>query len=212
MAEPDASSAEPPVVDASGADSTTNISVPQDASVAADAAFEVTGPDAPEGVPPDEPNEMPKLPAPLAAVGSTCAVNADCATGSCVDGVCCSSAACGVCQSCSVAGALGTCSPIPALNEDPKNSCTGTRACDGKGHCAEFNGNTCRGTADCISGFCVDGVCCESACDQTCFSCNTVPELRGTCQPLTAGADDFASTACSGGTGHSSCQSRCVID
>jgi hypothetical protein len=143
--------------------------------------------------------EQPKLPPPsLEAVGAVCSVNSDCGTGSCVDGVCCSSAACGVCQSCAIPGSLGTCSPLPALTEDPKNSCTVTFACDGRGHCAENNGNACKSTADCISGFCTDGVCCESACDQTCFSCNTVFELKGTCQALTAGTDDNAAVPCSG--------------
>jgi hypothetical protein len=82
--------------------------------------------------------------------------------------------------------------------EDPKNSCTATLSCDGKGHCAENNGNACKSTSDCVSGFCVDGVCCESACDQTCYSCNTVFQLKGTCQPLAAGTDDNAAAPCSG--------------
>jgi hypothetical protein len=142
--------------------------------------------------------EQTKLPPTLAAAGAVCSVNSDCATGSCVDGVCCSSAACGVCQSCAMPGSLGTCSPLAALAEDPKNSCTNMFACDGKGRCAEFNGNACKSTADCISGFCVDGVCCESSCDQTCYSCNTILSLKGTCQPLTAGTDDSAAVPCSG--------------
>jgi hypothetical protein len=143
--------------------------------------------------------EEPKLPPPAGAiVGAVCQVNSDCQTGSCVDGVCCSSAACGVCHSCAVPGALGACSPLPALSEDPKNSCVGTLACDGKGTCALANGNACKGAGDCISGFCVDGVCCESACDQTCFSCNTVFQFRGTCQPLGGGTDDNAAAPCSG--------------
>jgi hypothetical protein len=193
-AEPDASStndgAAPP--DAGDDLGTTNVLVTSgDAGESPDGAGGATAV--------DEIPEQPKLPAPVGLpVGTTCTVNSDCGTGSCVDGVCCSSAACGTCQSCAVAGALGTCSPLPAQTEDPRSSCVGTMACDGAGRCASFNGNTCAGGADCISGFCVDGVCCESSCDQTCYSCNTVLQLRGQCVPLAGGVDPAAASPCAG--------------
>jgi hypothetical protein len=185
--------ADPPATDAGGGDVTTT-SVLVSPADGADAAADADG-----ASPVDEGFlEQPKLPPPAGlAVGATCIVNSDCGTGSCVDGVCCSSAACDTCQSCAVAGSLGTCSPLPAQTEDPRSSCVGTMACDGKGRCAAFDGNTCAGAADCISGFCVDGVCCESSCDQTCFSC-TVFELRGKCVPVTGGADPSAAAPCSG--------------
>jgi hypothetical protein len=143
--------------------------------------------------------EQQKLPAPaVLTTGASCSVNIQCATGSCVDGVCCSSAACGTCQSCALAASLGTCSPLPAQTEDPRSSCVGTMACDGKGGCAAFNGNSCGSAGDCISGFCVDGVCCESSCDQTCYSCNTVLQLRGKCVALNGGPDPSAAAPCAG--------------
>ena len=170
----------------------TSITVPDDAGV--DALDPGAG-----GATADSGTEQPNLPAaPLSDVGVSCAVNAQCATGSCVDGVCCSSAACGGCQSCAVPGSVGACSPLPKLTEDPRSSCVGTMACDGAGHCAEANGNSCPSSSACLSGFCVDGVCCESACDETCFACNTTLELRGKCQPLASGTDLNAAAPCGG--------------
>ena len=137
--------------------------------------------------------ELPRL----GDIGTVCAVNADCLSGSCVDGVCCSSAACGGCQSCSVAGSLGTCAPLPALTKDPKVACIGDSSCDGAGHCALDNGNVCATNVDCVSGFCTDGVCCESACNQQCYSCNQVGQ-QGKCATITGGTDESASMTCSG--------------
>jgi hypothetical protein len=39
--------------------------------------------------------------------GGACATGTDCATGFCVDGVCCESASCGACQACNLAGKTG---------------------------------------------------------------------------------------------------------
>jgi hypothetical protein len=172
----------------------TNIVVPDDGGTDAGdtgAGAAAIGSDA-------DPEQPTLAPPPLADVGVSCTVNAQCTTGSCVDGVCCASAACGGCQSCAVPGSLGACSPLAKLTEDPRSSCVGTMACDGAGHCAEANGNTCQSTSDCLSGFCVDGVCCETACDQQCFACNTAFQLRGMCRPLTGGTDLNAAVSCGG--------------
>jgi hypothetical protein len=87
--------------------------------------------------------------------GKKCGAAADCASGFCVDGVCCNSDCTGLCLACSVAngsaGIDGTCGPIKA-GTDPKNECTDAMAptcktdgfCDGAGACELYpSGTTC---------------------------------------------------------------------
>jgi hypothetical protein len=71
----------------------------------------------------------------------TCTSAAECASGFCVDGVCCDSACDGTCASCNQAGRIGKCTPYQA-GTDPKSECAGTgtgtcqATCDGVGHCS----------------------------------------------------------------------------
>jgi hypothetical protein len=71
--------------------------------------------------------------------GTTCSQNAECQSGSCIDGVCCGSATCpGPCMSCNqsvtVSGAAGTCDFVkPGL--DPRGDCTAPATCNGMGVC-----------------------------------------------------------------------------
>ncbi len=46
----------------------------------------------------------------------------------------------------------------------------------------------CDEPSDCDGDPCVDGYCCDSPCDAVCVACN-LPELEGTCSPVTAGSD-----------------------
>jgi hypothetical protein len=57
--------------------------------------------------------------------GAACAADHDCASGVCVDGVCCNAKCDGVCETCSLPGALGQCTAI-ADGEDPDNECPTT--------------------------------------------------------------------------------------
>ena len=64
--------------------------------------------------------------------------------------------------------------------------------CNGSGTCAtnkKPNGEACRRTTDCGSGYCVDGVCCNGACTGTCQACN-VPGRLGACGNVLPGATD----------------------
>jgi cysteine-rich repeat protein len=99
-----------------------------------------------------------------AAQGAACSTNEGCATGFCVDGVCCNTACTGTCQSCSVAGSVGTCSPAP-LDTDPDNECAAadpntcgtTGFCDGAGACQVYAANTptpSQTTGDCQVNVC----------------------------------------------------------
>ncbi|MEP7120259.1 MAG: hypothetical protein ABJE95_05075 [Byssovorax sp.] len=110
----------------------------------------------------------------------TCMLGSDCLSGSCADGVCCSSDCTGACMACTAAkkfsGADGQCGPI-AATKDPDNECatTGavcdsTGACDGAGACTAkkspgfpcapgscsgslaLDPSTCNGAGNCVPG------------------------------------------------------------
>ncbi len=136
--------------------------------------------------------------------GCTSATTATCASGFCVDGVCCGTASCsGACQSCAVDGQEGTCAPVVAGTEVP-DSCASGQACDGSGACKSKNGTTCSSATVCASGFCVDGVCCENKCDGICVSCNQAG-LAGKCSAYAAGSDPESEC----GTGSDPCRLTC---
>ena len=136
--------------------------------------------------------------------GCTAASASTCASGFCVDGVCCGSTACaGLCQSCNVAGSEGTCVSVKAGTE-VVGSCSAGDACDGFGNCMIKNGQACSSAGACASGHCADGVCCDSACTGTCMSCKQVGQV-GKCSPYAAGTDP--QNECGQGTGL--CKSSC---
>jgi MYXO-CTERM domain-containing protein len=87
--------------------------------------------------------------------GSACAVDIDCKSGHCVEGVCCNTACANTCQSClasrKASGADGVCGNIKT-NTDPRNGCATqtastcgtTGVCNGSGACTQFaNGTEC---------------------------------------------------------------------
>jgi len=136
--------------------------------------------------------------------GCTAATASTCASGFCVQGVCCGVAACsGACQSCAVAGHEGTCMAAAAGTEVP-GSCPDGQACDGGGSCKSKNGSTCASASACASGFCVDGVCCDSACNGKCAAC-TQASRAGKCSFYAAGSDP--QNEC--GLGVGACRSTC---
>jgi hypothetical protein len=136
--------------------------------------------------------------------GCTAAFAASCASGYCVDSVCCDVAACsGACKSCNVAGLEGTCTSAKAGTE-VAGSCSSGQACDGTGNCMSKNGEACTSASTCASGNCADGVCCDSACAGTCVSCKQVG-LVGKCSPYAAGSDP--QNECNAGTG--ACKASC---
>lgn len=71
--------------------------------------------------------------------GEDCAGAVECASGHCVDGVCCDGACDGTCERCDLATTMGACTPAPA-GMDPDDECA--IACDGAGACAEVDAGT----------------------------------------------------------------------
>jgi hypothetical protein len=136
--------------------------------------------------------------------GCTADSAASCASGFCVDGVCCETGACeGPCQSCNVRGSEGTCAPVKAGTQVP-GSCSDGQACDGNGNCMAANGQQCTSAASCASGFCADGVCCDAPCAATCMACDQTGFV-GQCTPFAAGTDP--QNECGQGVGV--CMSKC---
>lgn len=122
----------------------------------------------PSGLARPEVGGLAKGTVPLAELGQACIQGADCATGSCSDGVCCDVPCDGTCEVCD---ATGLCVPRPA-GSDPDHECGAPACnagvqeafwCDGAGACmvqiescgAYVCGDAaclreCRSDADCI--------------------------------------------------------------
>ncbi len=170
--------------------------------------------------------------------GEACTLPFQCASGICVDGVCCDDACDGLCEAClgaETGGPDGTCAPVTA-GTDPAAECLddGSPSCGlngtcADGACASYAGPGCTPTpcadgSECGSGFCVDGVCCDSACDGLCQACSTakkgtgpdgvcgpVAKLTnpdGDCGPTNAACED--ANVCDGASACASVSSLCA--
>jgi hypothetical protein len=143
----------------------------------------------------------------LDAKATACKVGATCATGFCVDGVCCESACDTACNACILAGTGkpdGTCA-LAQAGKDPHDDCKDDGAptckkdglCDGAGACEDYPSTKCTPSAcamdeECSSGFCADGVCCDTACSGDCQACTKTKKgsgSDGTCGPVAKGMD-----------------------
>ena len=142
------------------------------------------------------------------AAGATCQTANQCASGYCVDGVCCENACTSKCQACSNvkkgAGEDGKCEPILAdrdpdeeCDADPASSCQYRGSCDGTGGCALHPKGTACGATQCNGNSVVGQVCdgagscvfdpAGAACAP--FACNA---LFGTCNSSCATSSDCA--------------------
>jgi hypothetical protein len=119
------------------------------------------------------------------AVGTSCAYPAypqACATGNCVDGVCCSAASC------------------------PRGTCNAPSAIRAAGVCASVDGEACTKDVECVSNHCADGFCCNTACAGQCESCG-LPSQRGVCTAV-VGAP-VGKPACGGAGAGTTCGATC---
>jgi hypothetical protein len=128
-------------------------------------------------------------------IGFVCGDAAECASGFCVDGVCCENACSGTCHSCALPGSPGHCLMVAADNVDPRGACRddgaaacGTNGkCDGTGSCAKYAvGTPCDGEK-CISGVYTP----PSACNAT-GQC-VAPDARP-CAPFACNGNQCFST------------------
>ncbi|HEV3031161.1 MAG TPA: hypothetical protein VG319_05935 [Polyangia bacterium] len=129
------------------------------------------------------------------AAGQTCDCASDCASGFCVDGVCCTTACTEACKTCAAAGSAGTCTFVVA-GAMPRNdtACVAAAAstcgfdgtCDGAGGCRRHvagticHAGTCDGAAV-IGALACDGlgrckagpttICAPYSCDMTKGAC-----------------------------------------
>lgn len=99
--------------------------------------------------------------------GQPCEVGPQCASGHCVDRVCCNEVCSGTCVTCALAGAEGTCSPTPP-GTDPHRSCGQGGPCD----------NVCDATSACVSRV---GQACEAT---TCTADGTAAIEGSTCSAI----------------------------
>ncbi len=140
-------------------------------------------------------------------LGSACTTGTSCASGFCVDGVCCDtdcSAGCFACTTALTGGTEGTCLPASA-GTDPDSDCDDSGAptctldgtCDGAGACAMYAAvpctpRACTSGSDCASNRCYDGICCDTICSGTCEACTAALKGHGNdgvCEPILGGTD-----------------------
>jgi len=122
--------------------------------------------------------------------GASCTDGDFCASGNCVDGVCCDSKCDGTCEACNLDASPGVCAPYQS-GVDPEAECGAGKLCSGKRACVidtRPDGESCDGNASCASGHCVDGVCCNAACDRSCESCRVADKV-GVCTAADFGTD-----------------------
>lgn len=93
--------------------------------------------------------------APL-SLGQDCSADAECSSGICADGVCCSTPCTGVCNACSTLGLRGTCAPVVADAPFAGHGTCNGYVCDGPNGCL----TRCSQTANCATGYlCSGGQC-----------------------------------------------------
>jgi len=76
-----------------------------------------------------------------AGPGSQCSTATQCASGICVDGVCCNDACTAPCQACDVDQHRGECWPVTGATHGGRPSCAGTGTC--AGHCSGLASGQC---------------------------------------------------------------------
>ena len=133
-------------------------------------------------------------------LGQPCDGGAQCASGFCVDGVCCADACAGPCRSCASGTQPGMCKNTAAGAADPRQlckidmaaSCGANGTCDAQGNCALYPSGTLCAPATCSAGN--DGRRLASLCDG-----------KGVCAP--GAAASCGAYRCSGAACFTDCAS-----
>lgn len=132
--------------------------------------------------------------------GAPCTADKQCATGICVDGVCCDARCDGQCEACSVEGSVGTCVPVTGAPKGSRTKCdAGTDVCNAK-QCDGATRTSCEGfapaTTRCREASCADG--------QETLAANC--DGKGACPaPVPKACEPFA-------CGDTACLGRCTAD
>lgn len=129
-------------------------------------------------------------------LGKTCSRTSECASGHCVDGVCCDSACEGQCEACNTA-ALGLCRPTRGKPHGARPACAGAGpsapdlcenpACDG----TDANRTSCSGTV----GPCAPYLCGAEGCSTTC-TVDTECDSSATCDRIAGRCRSNAAAVC----------------
>jgi hypothetical protein len=161
--------------------------------------------------------------APKESLGSACNGASQCASGNCIDGVCCDVACNGQCQACNLVGSIGTCSTVTGAPIGGRPSCGGAGVCGGT--CDGMHGFACTfppattmcGGASCSGGVayaashcdgagaCAAGAttACPGGCSGTACAAPVDGGADGSAPPHDAGADGAAPPHDAGGDGAS---------
>jgi len=131
------------------------------------------------------------------ANGQQCGAPGECASGNCIDGVCCNVACNGVCQACDVGGSVGTCTTL--TGGQPR---AGHGSCGGTGQCAGSCGGNPVACSYPTTTTCAAATCSSPTTARLAAQCTT----SGTC-PAQATQNCFP-FACSGGACKTSCTSN----
>ncbi|HVY40151.1 MAG TPA: hypothetical protein VHM31_19560 [Polyangia bacterium] len=115
----------------------------------------------------------------LKRLGQICSLGSECASGNCVDGVCCSSASCDSCQVCNLTGNAGTCGPVALGAAEPHQRCVAAPpcgfdgTCNGAGACRNTSAGTSCGAASCTGAMSTAAGVCDGSgsCAQTAIPC-----------------------------------------
>jgi len=110
----------------------------------------------------------------MVQTGYACSSSAECASGFCVDGICCATACTGTCMACNVTGSAGTCSPVPQGQSDANSSPICAGLCDGQGACLSNSGAACTAGSECYSRVCDDKACANVAAPSAPFQWATI--------------------------------------
>jgi len=134
---------------------------------------------------------------PLQPNGVNCTGAAECASGFCVDGVCCNDGCAGSCRACNVSGQVGSCEPVPAgqdpgadCPDDGTTSCGRDGSCDGAGACRQYASGTVCSPQSCSGSTRTLVSRCDGA--GTC-----VAGIQQPCDPFVCGSSGDCYTSCS---------------
>jgi hypothetical protein len=133
--------------------------------------------------------------------GMACTVAGQCASNTCVDGVCCATACTGTCQACNLSGSVGACTSI-ADGMDPGGECPAQAAstcgrsggCDGRGACKFHPGGTSCGAASCSGSTETAASTCNGAGSCTAGATRTCPGFL--CSGTTCGTSCTSTAQC----------------